>query len=262
MEKKIKISLVAPAYKRSLQAEIKKIFLSVIIPAYNEEKIIGENLKKIVGFLSRQKYSWEIVVVDDGSKDRTSEIVKSLKNPRIKLIKLSKNSGKGAALREGVKNAAGDSVIFTDADLSVPIDFLSLFLEKLKDGSDVVIGSRRTKGSKIIRHQPLLRETMGRFYTLLSNLVTGTNISDFTCGFKGFTARAAHTIFSKSLVDRWSYDVEILYLANKLGFRILEIPVSWINREETRVSLGSAVTTSFTDLIRIRFNDLLGKYDK
>lgn len=247
--------------KQNLAME-KKITISLVVPAYNEEKIIRENLKKIVGFLSCQKYIWEIVVVDDGSKDRTSEIVESLKNPRIKLIKLSKNRGKGAALREGVKNTLGDYVIFTDADLSVPIDFLSRFLEKLKDGRDVVIGSRRTKGSKIIKHQALLRETMGRFYTFLSKLITGTNISDFTCGFKGFTGRAAHAIFSKSLVDRWSYDVEILYLANKLGFRILEIPVSWINREETRVSLGSAVTTSFTDLIRIRFNDLSGKYDK
>lgn len=236
--------------------------LSLIVPAYNEEKIIKENLKKIVNYLSGQEYNWEIIVVDDGSKDKTSKIVEGLINPRIRLIKLIKNSGKGAALREGMVDAIGDYVVFSDADLSVPIDSLSLFIEKLKEGSDVVIGSRRTKGSKIIKHQPFLRETMGRFYTLLSKMVTRAKISDFTCGFKGFSAKAAHKIFSKSLIDRWSYDVEILYLAKKFGFRISEIPVSWINREETRVSLGSAITTSFTDLIGIRFNDILGKYDK
>lgn len=238
----------------------KKITLSLVVPAYNEEKIIGENLKKIIRFLSGRKYGWEIIVADDGSKDGTSDIVKNFQNSNVRLIKLDKNKGKGAALRAGFLAARGEYALFSDADLSVPIESLDNFLEKLRENY-VVIGSRRIKGAKILMHQPFIRENMGRVFTFLTKIVTGVNISDFTCGFKGFRNRAAKKIFAKSLINRWAYDAEIIFLARKFGFKVAQIPVSWTNRKDTRVVLGNVILESFRDLVRIRLNDFQGKYD-
>jgi dolichyl-phosphate beta-glucosyltransferase len=235
--------------------------LTVLVPAFNEEKIIKHTLEEIVAFLRDKKYSWEIVVADDGSSDGTGKIVKSVGNKKIRLVDLKENKGKGGALREGVKAATGDCIIFMDADLSVPLINIDKFLASLKNGSDVVIGSRRTTGAKIAKHQPWLRENMGRVYTALTRVVTGVPLSDFTCGFKGFTSTAGKKIFAGSVVDRWSYDAEIMFLAKKYGFNIKEVPVKWFNREDSRVRLGSAVFTSFSDLVKIRAYDRQGKYD-
>lgn len=236
--------------------------LSLLVPVYNEEKIINENLKIIINFLENQKYSWEIVIVDDGSKDKTIDMVKYFISDKIKLVKLNKNSGKGAALRAGVMASHGKYIVFTDADLSVPITYTNSILEPLRSGFDVAIGSRRVKGASIEIHQPILRELAGRFHTLLAQIFTGTRLADYTCGFKGFEAISAKNIFARSLVDRWSYDDEILFLAHKFGYKIKEVPVNWVNRFESRVSMGSAMITSFLDLFKIRINDLKGKYDK
>ena len=160
----------------------KKITLSLVVPAYNEEKIIGKNLKKIIRFLSNRKYSWEIIVADDGSKDRTSDIVKNFKNSNVRLVKLDKNKGKGAALKAGFLAARGEYALFSDADLSVPIQSIDEVLKKLQE-YNVVIGSRRIRGAKILIHQPFVRESMARVFTFLTKIVTGINISDFTCGF-------------------------------------------------------------------------------
>lgn len=240
----------------------KGIKFTLIIPAYNEAKIIRGTIESVVSFLSKKTFSWEVIVVDDGSSDTTPEIVKNFKESNVRLVRLTKNQGKGAAIRAGVKLAKGDSIVFSDADLSVPLKNIDVFIKELEKGSEVVIGSRRVKGAKIVVHQPWLRENMGRVFTFLTNLVTGVGISDFTCGFKGFSKKAARKIWGSTLVDRWAYDSEVLFLAKKYGFKIGEIPVSWKNREDTRVVLGSAVLTSFTDLLKIRFNDILGRYDK
>jgi len=236
--------------------------LSLIVPVYNEEKIVKRNLQEIINFLEGREYSWEVIVVDDGSHDRTVEIVSKFVRPNIKLIKSGINMGKGAALRRGVLASKGKYVIFTDVDLSVPIEFISPVLASLESGSDVAIGSRRVKGADIVRHQPLFRELMGRFHTFLARYFTRVQVSDFTCGFKGFRDIAAKKVFSQSLIDRWSYDDEILFLASKYEYKISEIPVKWINRDDSRVILGSAMTTSFLDLVKIRLNDINGKYEK
>ncbi len=239
----------------------KDIKLTFIIPAYNEEKIIGETLKSILSFLSPKTYTWEVIVVDDGSKDKTSTIVKSFKKQRVRLISFAENKGKGAAIRAGVKKSRGEFIIFSDADLSVPIENIDKLLLELTK-SDVAIGSRRIKGSKILVHQSWLRESMGRVFTFLTRLILGSEISDFTCGFKGFRREAALDIFGKARLDRWAYDAEILFLAQKRGDKIAEIPIFWKNREDTRVALGNAALVSFVDLLKIRFNDILGKYGK
>ena len=235
-----------------------KVFLSIIIPAYNEGNIITTTLNTVKSFLDKKKYSWEVIVVDDGSTDKTAEKVTNFQDG-VKLLKLRNNQGKGAALKAGVLGSIGEHVFFTDADLSVPVDNIDTFLGELKN-ADVVIGSRRVEGATIEIHQPFLRENMGRVYTILSRLITGTNLSDFTCGFKGFREKAAKEIFNKSVIKRWAYDSEILFLANKYRFIIEEVPVSWRNRAESRVALGTDTITSFKDMLMIRIYDWLGKY--
>lgn len=234
---------------------------TLLIPAYNEEEIIGDTLTESIAYLKKQKYLWEILVVDDGSKDKTAKIVKKFSVRGVRLIKLTKNTGKGGALKEGVLNSRGDFIIFMDADLSVPIENIAKFLKKLNENRGVVIGSRRVIGSSIKVHQPLIRESMGRVYTFLTRLVTGVNLADFTCGFKGFEGKAGKEIFKRSVINRWSYDAEIMFLAHKLHIKIEEIPVEWINRVDSRVRLGSDVFTSFRDLLMIRLNNLQGVYD-
>src|SRR3989344_4754500 len=234
--------------------------LSLIIPAYNEEKLIGANLSRILSFLNKMPYTWEIVVVDDGSSDATGKIVESLKRTEVKLVRLDKNQGKGAALKAGFLAAKGDYQIFSDADLSVAIETISPFLEKLKV-FDVVIASRRVSGSKIQTHQSWLRENMGRVFTFLTQILTGLKIADFTCGFKGFTRESAKKIFGRSLISRWAYDAEIIFLAQKYGYKILEYPATWVNRKDTRVRLNRVVFESLRDLIKIRILEFQGKYD-
>ena len=234
--------------------------LSIIIPAYNEEKLIRETVSQFVSYLEGKRYSWEIIVVDDGSGDKTSEIVKSITNPNIRLVTLKKNQGKGAALKAGFLKAKGEYQIFSDADLSVPIEVIEPFMQKLK-GYDVVIASRRVKGAEIKLHQPWLRENMGRVFTVLTQILTGSAVVDFTCGFKGFSKNAANEIFGRSLISRWAYDAEIVFLAEKKGFKILQQPVSWINRKDTRVRLNKVVFESLRDLLRIRIFDMQGRYD-
>jgi len=234
--------------------------LSLIIPAYNEEKLIRGSLSEFVSYLNKKDYSWEIIVADDGSSDNTSKIVKSFNNPKIKLVALAKNQGKGAALKAGFLKAEGEYQIFSDADLSVPIPTIEPFMQKLK-GYDVVIASRRVKGAEIKLHQPWLRENMGRVFTVLTQILTGSAVVDFTCGFKGFRKNAAKQIFGKSLISRWAYDAEIVFLAEKKGLKILQHPVSWINRKDTRVRLNRVVLESLRDLTRIRVFDMQGRYD-
>lgn len=236
--------------------------LTILVPCYNEGKIIEESLREILSFMSKKKYSWEIVVSDDGSRDDSAAKILGLKSPNIKLVGYKINKGKGGALKEGIKNSSGDYIIFMDADLSVPVNTIDVFLRALEKGKeDVVIGTRKIKDAKVLVHQPWLRENLGKGFTLITRIITGVRVSDFTCGFKGFSSVAAKKIFENSLIMRWAYDAEILYLAKKYGFSISEIPVTWTNRKDTRVKLGNAVITSLTDLIRLKLNDWSGLYD-
>lgn len=234
--------------------------LTVIIPAYNEERVIEQTLTRVVSFLTSKKFSWEIIIVDDGSKDDTSKIVNSFKSPKVRLVRLAENKGKGAALKEGFLNAKGEYQIFSDADLSVPIENIDGFLKKLKV-YDVVVGSRRVKGARIEVHQPWLRENMGRTFTFITGLLMGINIADFTCGFKGFKKKVAKDIFEHSLISRWAYDAEILFLAKKKKYKIFQYPISWRNRKDTRVKLGKVVFETLRDLIKIRLYDMEHRYD-
>lgn len=239
-----------------------ELILSIVIPAYNEEKIIGKTLETIISYLSPKKFSWEVIVADDGSADKTAENVKKYSKKQVRLVRLDKNEGKGGALKEGVLSARANFVIFMDADLSVPLENIDIFLASLRLGNKVVIASRRIRGAKILVHQPWHREMMGRVFTLLTRTVTGVPLADFTCGFKGFSREAAQKIFTNSYIKRWAYDAEIMFLAKKYQYHIVEIPIEWKNRGETRVRLRRVVTETMRDLLTIRVNDWLGKYGK
>jgi len=242
---------------------MQQIYLTILVPAYNEEKRLPKTLIKIDEFcrLHLQK-AYELLVIDDGSVDGTSAAVKELQNDisAIVLHRYEKNRGKGYALRTGMHLAGGQFILFSDADLSTPIEELPGFLAKLEEGVPVVIATRKNSQAKVLKRQPAWRESMGKIFTLLSNLILGMRISDFTCGFKAFHAPAGKRIFKKQKIRGWAYDSEILFLANQLGYQIEEIPVQWEDSPESKVRIIGAALTSFGALLAIRWNWITGKY--
>jgi dolichyl-phosphate beta-glucosyltransferase len=213
--------------------------ISIIIPAFNEELRIATSLHEVREFLSINFESWEIIVVDDGSNDRTAEIVKTFyieeSNQRLILLKLSRNMGKGAAVKAGVAKSRGGIVLFMDADLSTPLAEIRKVIEHLKN-STIVIGSRGKQDSNIIQHQPFYRELMGRIFNRMVRLLVIDGIEDTQCGFKAFRADVAKEIFSRLQTNRFGFDVEVLLWAKKLNFPIQEIGITWINSPNSRVS--------------------------
>lgn len=234
----------------------KKPFLSIIIPLYNEENLL-KNLSKLYKYLDKLKKDYEVLLVNDGSIDKTAEKLKDLnKRFKFQLISYNKNRDKGFAIRSGMLAAGGEYRIFTDIDLSTPIEEFEKFMPNLKK-FDVIIGSRRKWGSNLKKRQPFIRETLGQGFTLLSQIVLDLNISDFTCGFKCFSKKAAEEIFKKQKIDRWGFDSEILYIAKKLRLKIKEVPVTWIDDPNSKVKFPQAIISSLIDLSRIR----AGNYD-
>lgn len=209
--------------------------ISVVIPAYNEERRLPNTLRTIIDFVSGRKEEFEIIVVDDGSKDNTFHSAKEF-GDSIDVYSLDKNSGKGAAVRKGVLKATGDLIFFTDADLSTPIYELDKLLEDLKNSSDISIGSRAVDYSMIKVHQPFYREFMGKTFNKIVQFLVIKGIKDTQCGFKGFKNKVAKDIFSKSLIDGFSFDVEVLYIAKKLNYKISEVPVEWYNDQQTKIN--------------------------
>ena len=228
--------------------------ISIVIPVYNEEERIGESLRKIVKFLENKEYSWEILIVDDGCKDKTIPLVKEIlerKNHRI--LKNERNLGKGASIRRGMLSAKGEIRLFTDADLSTPIDELDKLADPINDGYDVTFGSRAMKESELLVRQPWYREMMGRSFNLMVQILHLPGIKDTQCGFKLFTRRAVEAIFPRQKMQGFCFDVEILVLARRLGFKIKEVPVRWIDSPQSKVSPWKDATKMFMDLIKLKF---------
>jgi len=220
--------------------------LSFVIPAFNEEYRIGMTLKTVIEYFAEQDYSTEIIVVDDGSNDKTTEIVS--KFPQVKLICQTKNMGKGAAVRRGMLESKGAHCIFSDADLSTPIYETSRVLHELKNGYDICIGSRAIESDLIRKHQPFYREFMGKTFNKIVQTLVFKGISDTQCGFKGFSQQSVQAIFPLTKIDGFGFDVEILFLASKFKFKIKELPVEWYNDERSKVN---PVTDSFKMLLEI-----------
>lgn len=231
--------------------------VSIIIPAFNEEKRLPATIVKIKKYVSKNRISSEIIVVDDGSSDATAAAAKKLK---VRLVSNVKNRGKGFSIANGVKNAKGAIILFTDADLSTPISFLSDFLKQHKAGADIVVASRDIKGSRVKVAQNVLRETGGKIFNLFVRAVTWLPIHDTQCGFKSFTKKAAKTVFFRRTINGFGFDVEILYIAKKHGLKITEYPVEWSNSPATKVSFLRDSTRMFAELFKIRFNDIKGLY--
>jgi dolichyl-phosphate beta-glucosyltransferase len=240
--------------------DIKEPFLSVIVPVFNESGRI-RNASAISEYLNQQEFSSELIIVDDGSTDNTLDILQnSPSNPNRRIISYQPNRGKGHAIKTGMLVATGKYQLFTDIDLSTPLEQFHEFLPYLEE-NDVIMGSRKIEGAHVLQHQSKVRETLGRGFTYLSNLVLKLTVSDFTCGFKCFSKSAAEKIFTRMTIDRWGFDSEILYIAKKQGLSVREIPVIWANDPHTKVKFPHDLIRSFTDLIHIRLNDMKKTYD-
>ncbi|OGK18434.1 hypothetical protein A3D80_00350 [Candidatus Roizmanbacteria bacterium RIFCSPHIGHO2_02_FULL_40_13b] len=230
--------------------------ISLLIPIYNEEQRLNIPFKKIHSYLEKNfsKKGYEIILINDGSTDKTQELVEMLlkQYKQIQIISYKNNQGKGYALSKGVRVAIGKYVIFLDIDLSVGVREIPKALSFFKKDIDIVIGSRRIKGSKIIIHQPKLRETLGHCYTIFTTSVLDLDITDLTCGFKGFKNAVAKDIFKNPVAHRWSFDAEILYKAYKKGYTVKEIPISWRHVGNSKVNIGFDAIRSFIEVVRIR----------
>jgi dolichyl-phosphate beta-glucosyltransferase len=230
-----------------------EVQLSLIFPCYNEETRLPASLARARKYLDSRGIAYEVLVVDDGSADRTVAVAEAAaaQDPRVRVLGYEKNEGKGYAVKHGALHARGQWVLFSDADLSTPLEELEHFTPHLEQGYDVVIGSRALKESNLKVRQPWWRERAGRFMNLCIRGLSGLRYPDTQCGFKLFTRRAAQDIFSRLTIRRWMFDVEVLVLARKLGYRVLDVPVTWINSGESRVRLSHAPNI-FSELIRIR----------
>jgi len=231
--------------------------ISFIIPAYNEAARIGATLRDVVEYFSAQDYAWEIIVVDDGSTDETAAVAAG---EGIRVIHLERNEGKGAAVRRGMLESQGDVRIFSDADGSTPVREVAPLLTLIESGADVVIGSRALAQSDVQVHQAWPREQMGKIFNVILKCFALTPYKDTQCGFKGFTAQAAETVFSRQQIAHFSFDVELLYIARLDGLKIEEMPVTWRNAPQSTLHPITDSAKMVLDLLRIRWNAMRGLY--
>ena len=239
--------------------------ISVVIPAYNESHHLPNTLQAVQNYFDKRTLSQEILVVDDGSQDNTSQIVLNLQDqvPELNIISNEQNSGKGYSVRRGMLSATGDMVLMMDADQSSPIDELDKLIPPIRDGQcDIAIGSRALKASRIEKHQPIYREPLGYIYNDIIQILLFKGIEDTQCGFKLFRRPVVEHIFSRATrVDGFAFDVEVLFVARKLGFRIAEIPIRWRNDPESKVKIVRHGSRMILDLFRIRLNAWRGYYN-
>ena len=240
-----------------------EIYLSVIIPAFNEEENIRNAVMEISRYLTKQDYNSEVIVINDGSKDRTAEICTELESTvyNLKFIDNKKNQGKGAVVKEGMLMARGQYRIYVDGDNAISIDHLEKFWPYIKEGYDVVIGSIEVPGAVKEEDYKLYRIILGKLSKYLIRLMTIWKIHDTQRAFKLFSGEAAEKIFSRQTIRRWGFDIEILVIAKKLGYKIKELPVKWVNPsgQGKGVSLMGYFNT-FKELLQIKWNSIRGKY--
>ena len=235
---------------------------SIVIPAYNEEERLGPTLDRVLAFARGNGWKAEIIVVNDGSRDRTAEIVRSYERNTgiVRLLENPGNRGKGYSVRHGVLNATGEFILFTDADMSSPIEEAPKLLQALAGGADIAIGSRWARSELQTRRQSLARQFLGRVFNLLLRLLLRLDFKDTQCGFKAFRREAARAVFPLQRVEGWGFDPEILFLARKLKFNVKEVPVAWGHSGGTRINPVVDGSRMFTEMLRVRWYDLTGKY--
>jgi glycosyltransferase involved in cell wall biosynthesis len=238
--------------------------LSIVIPAYNECARIEGTLERVMGCVQKRGWDAEVLVVDDGSTDETVTVVQRWmeRHERLHLIKNPGNRGKGYSVRNGLLQAAGDIVMFTDADLSAPMEEAERLFAAIESGADVAIGSRWLDKQKQTVHQPLYRRFFGRCFNRVTRVVMGLPFKDTQCGFKAFKREAAQTIFRLQTIERWGFDPEILFIARKLKYTIVEVPVTWGHDERSRMSYLKDGMKMLEEMAEIRTNSLRGRYDQ
>lgn len=233
---------------------LEALHLSVVVPAYDEESRLLPTLERLHDYYEAQEYPYDVVVVSDGSKDRTEEIVSEFakSHPKFRLIAYKPNRGKGYAVRTGMLAATGDLVLFCDADMATPQEETEKLLEHMLEGADIAIGSRPLKESKLEKHQPFIREMFGRASNMLIQMLAVRGIHDTQCGFKMFTKKACKDVFTRCKLDGFSFDFEALMIARDLGYRIDEVPIRWFHQEGSKVVFWRDYPRSFRDLIGLR----------
>lgn len=234
------------------------VSLSVIVPAYNEVNRIGNSLREMLEFLGSIFDELEIIVVDDGSTDGTPDSVEEVDDGRVRCLVNEQNSGKGFSVRRGMLEAKHEILLFSDADLSTPIDETLPLLAAIQDGADIAIASRWLKRGQEVE-RGWLRKIQGHIFALLVRLTTLQGFRDTQCGFKMFRRSVARDIFERQTIDRWGFDVEILFMSSKWKLRVDEVPVRWFQSDESKLSIWTPLTM-IGDLIRVQWNNLLGRY--
>lgn len=236
--------------------------LSIVIPAYNEEERILPTIGAIASYVSDLNIAWELIVADDGSRDQTAALVEGLGFANLRLLRAEKNGGKGNAVHRGMLAARGRYILFADADNSTPIEEINKLLAKVRDeGYDIAIGSRATTGAEE-GHKSMLRHLLSGGLRLMVRNVFRIGVRDTQCGFKMYTREAAHRLHQAQTIMGFSFDLEILYLAAKWGYRVAEVPVSWIDAPGSKVDTAKEVRRFLRDLFLIKWNDLRGIYAK
>ncbi len=237
-------------------------FLSVIIPAYNEERRLAERLKEVMEYFVVQDYSYEVILVDDGSTDRTAEIVKTLEKEydKLQLLRVV-HGGKGHACKQGILASRGQWLFLSDSDLSMPIKDFAKFVPLLQGDNHIVIASREVPGARRYG-EPGYRHLMGRVFNWVVRVLAVHGIHDTQCGFKCFRADVAREIFSVQTINGWGFDVEILFVAQKRGYRIVEVPIDWHYRSHSKIKPVQDAINMFREVWQIRLNYWRGYYDK
>jgi dolichyl-phosphate beta-glucosyltransferase len=237
---------------------------SVVIPAYNESARIPATLESVVAAIRANGWDAEVIVVNDGSTDSTARLVRDfgVSAPEVRLLENPGNRGKGYSVRAGVLNAQGEIIMFTDADLSAPMDEAGRLFKAIANGADIAIGSRWLESGRQTHRQPLYRQIFGRCFNAVCRMVMQLPFADTQCGFKAFTRSAAQTVFQLQTIERWGFDPEILFIAIKRGFRVVEVPVSWAHDERSRMSYLRDGLQMLKELAIVRWNALTGRYSK
>lgn len=236
--------------------------ISIVIPAYNESARLGRTLDRVLNFIREREWDAEVIVVDDGSSDGTADLVRAYaqRDGIVSLVQNPGNRGKGYSVRNGVLHARGATILFSDADLSSPIEEAPKLIEALNAGADIAIGSRWIRSELQTQRQSVARQVMGRGFNLLLRMLLGLSFKDTQCGFKAFRRGAAHALFPMQSVEGWGFDPEILFLASRMGFKVAEVPVVWAHDEGTRIHPIADGSKMALDMMRIRWNSIIGKY--
>ena len=237
---------------------------SIVIPAFNERARILATLGSVIECVRERRWSAEVIVVNDGSTDETAAMVRAfaLTAPEVRLVENPRNCGKGYSVRSGLLHAQGDIVMFTDADLSAPIEEAERLFAAISAGADIAIGSRWLATSRQTHRQPFYRQFLGRCFNALTRAVMRLPYADTQCGFKAFTRNAAQTVFQLQTIERWGFDPEILFIARKRGYRVQEVPVSWAHDARSRISYLRDGIQMLKELAIVRWNALTGQYGR